>query len=31
MLEESYADKLADNAGESKKKMYMKWIMEVIR
>ena len=31
MLEESYADRLADNTGESKKKMYMNWVMEVIR
>ena len=31
MLEESYADRLTDSNGESKKKMYMNWIMEVIR
>ena len=31
MLEDSYADRLTDSNGESKKKMYMNWIMEVIR
>ena len=31
MLDESYADRLTDSNGESKKKMYMNWVMEVIR
>ena len=31
MLEESYEERLADSTGESKKKMYMNWVMEVIR
>ena len=31
MLEQSYADRLADNTGESKRKMYMNWVIEVIR